>query len=58
MNIKHIENRLNDLNEEWKNEMAEMQEALDDSQRFIDKMLLDLETLIATWKGQDNDQRR
>ena len=55
MNIKHIENAFNDLNEQWKEEMEKMEEALADSQAIIEQMKTDLETLIATWKGQDHD---
>ena len=55
MNIKHTENALNNLNEQWREEMERMEEALADSQAIIDKMTRDLETLIATWKGQDHD---
>jgi uncharacterized protein YukE len=55
MNIKHTENAFNDLNEQWKEEMERMEEALADSQAIIEKMTKDLETLIATWKGQDHD---
>ena len=55
MNIKHTENAFNDLNEQWKEEMERMEEALADSQAIIQKMQNDLETLIATWKGQDHD---
>ena len=56
MNIKHTENAFNDLNELWREEMERMEEALADSQAIIQKMQNDLETLIATWKGQDHDK--
>jgi uncharacterized protein YukE len=53
MNIKHTENAFNDLNELWREEMERMEEALADSQAIIAKMQNDLETLIQSWKGQD-----
>jgi hypothetical protein len=56
MNIKHSENAFNDLNEQWREEMERMEEALADSQAIIEQMKTDLETLIATWKGQDHDK--
>ena len=58
MNIKHIENSFNDLNEQWKEEMEKMEEALADSQAIIEKMQNDLETLIKSWKELDNDKCR
>lgn len=57
MNIKHTENSFNDLNELWREEMERVEEALADSQAIITKMQNDLETLIQTWKEQDNDKR-
>jgi hypothetical protein len=53
MNIKHTENAFNDLNEMWREEMEKMQEALSDSQAIIEQMKTDLETLIQSWKEQD-----
>jgi len=53
MNIKHIENSFNDLNEQWKEEMERVEEALADSQAIIEKMQKDLETLIQSWKELD-----
>ena len=58
MNIKHTENVFNDLNEQWKEEMERMEEALADSQAIIEKMQNDLETLIKSWKELDNDKCR
>ena len=55
MNIKHTENALNNLNEQWREEMERMEEALADSQAIIQKMQNDLETLIKSWKDLDND---
>ena len=55
MNIKHTDNAFNDLNELWREEMERVEQALADSQAIIAKMQNDLETLIATWKGQDHD---
>lgn len=57
MNIKHAENAYNDLNEQWREEMERVEEALADSQAIIAKMQNDLETLIQSWKGQDHDKR-
>ena len=57
MNIKHTENAFNDLNEQWREEMERMEEALADSQAIIQKMQNDLETLIKSWKELDNDKR-
>ena len=57
MNIKHTENSLNNLNEQWKEEMERVEEALADSQAIIQKMQNDLETLIQSWKELDNDKR-
>ena len=53
MNIKHTENAFNDLNEQWKEEMEKVEEALEDSQAIIAKMQKDLETLIQSWKELD-----
>ena len=53
MNIKHTENALNNLNEQWKEEMERVEEALADSQAIIAKMQKDLETLIKSWKELD-----
>ena len=53
MNIKHTENAFNDLNEQWKEEMERMEEALADSQAIIEQMKTDLETLIQSWKELD-----
>jgi uncharacterized protein YukE len=55
MNIKHTENAFNDLNEQWREEMERMEEALADSQAIIQKMTKDLETLIQTWKDINHD---
>jgi uncharacterized coiled-coil protein SlyX len=55
MNIKHTENALNNLNEQWREEMERVEEALADSQAIIQKMQNDLETLIKSWKELDND---
>jgi uncharacterized coiled-coil protein SlyX len=55
MNIKHTENAFNDLNEQWKEEMERVEEALADSQAIIKKMQTDLETLIQTWKDINHD---
>ena len=56
MNIKHTENAFNDLNEQWREEMEKMQEALADSQAIIEQMKTDLETLIQSWKELDHDK--
>jgi len=53
MNIKHSENAFNDLNEQWKEEMERMEEALADSQAIINQMTRDLEELIKSWKELD-----
>jgi hypothetical protein len=53
MNIKHTENALNNLNEQWKEEMERMEEALADSQAIINQMTRDLEELIQSWKEQN-----
>ena len=53
MNIKHTENALNNLNEQWKEEMEKVKEALVDSQAIIEQMKTDLETLIQSWKELD-----
>jgi len=53
MNIKHSENAFNDLNEQWKEEMEKMEEALADSQAIINQMTRDLEELIQSWKEQN-----
>jgi hypothetical protein len=53
MNIKYTENALNDLNEQWKEEMERMEEALADSQAIINQMTRDLEELIQSWKEQN-----
>jgi uncharacterized coiled-coil protein SlyX len=56
MNIKHTENAFNDLNEQWKEEMERVEEALADSQAIIQKMQNDLETLIKSWKELNHDK--
>jgi uncharacterized coiled-coil protein SlyX len=56
MNIKHTENAFNDLNEQWKEEMEKVKEALADSQAIIAKMQKDLETLIKSWKELNHDK--
>jgi uncharacterized protein YukE len=56
MNIKHTENAFNDLNEQWKEEMEKVKEALADSQAIIEQMKTDLETLIQSWKELDHDK--
>ena len=56
MNIKHTENAFNDHNEQWREEMEKMQEALADSQAIIEQMKTDLETLIQSWKELDHDK--
>ena len=56
MNIKHTENAFNDLNEQWREEMEKVKEALADSQAIIAKMQKDLETLIQSWKELDHDK--
>jgi uncharacterized coiled-coil protein SlyX len=56
MNIKHTETALNNLNEQWREEMERVEEALTDSQAIIQKMQNDLETLIKSWKELDNDK--
>jgi len=53
MNIKHTENAFNDLNEQWKEEMERVKEALADSQAIIEQMKTDLEILIQSWKELD-----
>jgi len=53
MNIKHTENSLNNLNEQWLEEMERMEEALADSQAIINQMTRDLEELIKSWKELD-----
>jgi hypothetical protein len=55
MNIKHTENALNDLNEQWKEEMERVEEALAESHAIIEQMKTDLETLIQTWKDINHD---
>ena len=56
MNIKHTENAFNDLNEQWREEMEKVKEALADSQAIIEQMKTDLETLIQTWKDINHDK--
>jgi uncharacterized protein YukE len=53
MNIKHTENAFNDLNEQWREEMKRVEEALADSHAIIEQMKTDLETLIKSWKELD-----
>jgi hypothetical protein len=53
MNIKHTENALNNLNEQWKEEMERMEKALTDSEAIINQMTRDLEELIQSWKELD-----
>jgi uncharacterized coiled-coil protein SlyX len=56
MTIKHTENAFNDLNEQWKEEMEKVKEALVDSQAIIEQMQTDLETLIQSWKELNHDK--
>jgi len=53
MNIKHTENALNNLNEQWREEMERVEEALAESHAIIEQMKTDLETLIKSWKELD-----
>ena len=56
MNIKHIENRMLNLHEEYQEEMRKIEQAIMESQAILDKLLADIrepKKPITDWPKDD-----
>lgn len=56
MNIKHIENRMINLHEEYQQEMRKIEAAIAESKAILDKLLVDMQKPVTFTSHADNDE--